>query len=214
MAPIDRGSQCLLPLGNVDWTGREHLERVVETLEQRFRREEPESGSCELQRERQAVQPLTDGLHGFGVVVRQLEGASAQPRALDEQRNGRREPERRERILAFCGDPKRRPARGDEPQRGAALDQARHLRSGGHDLLEVVQEQERLLVADQLREALAERALFGLLDVQCVGNGGDQQCGIDHVGQRDECDAVQKLGREHPAELDRRPASCQHRRDR
>ena len=42
----------------------------------------------------------------------------------------RRELERGERVLAFGGDPQRRPARGDDPKPRAALDQARHVRSG------------------------------------------------------------------------------------
>ncbi len=79
---------------------------------------------------------------------------------------------------------------------------AGHVRSGRHDLLEVVQEQERLLVADQCGDAVAERPPLGLLHVQRVRESGEELRGVGDVGQRDERDTVQELGREQPAELD------------
>ena len=94
------------------------------------------------------------------------------------------------------------PARGHDPQPGAALDQTGHLRSGRHDLLEVVQEQERLLVSDQRGDAFAERPSLGFLHVQRVRERGEKLRRIGDVGQRDERDTVQELGREQPAELD------------
>ena len=108
----------------------------------------------------------------------------------------------------------RRPARGHDPQRGATLDQTGDLRGGRHDLLEVVQEQERLLVADQRGDAFAERPLLGLLHVERVGERREELRGVGDVGERDERDAVQELGREHAAELDRRAASSRRRRGR
>jgi hypothetical protein len=219
VAPVDRRAQRLLPLGNVAKAGRQYLKGVVETVEQRLWRQEPESGGRELESERQAVQAPTDRCDGPGVPGRQLERASGRPRALDEQRDrrirderlgrariGRRgKLERFEPVLPFGGDPQRCPARGHDPQPGAALDQAGQLRSGPHDLLEVVQEQERLLVTDQCGDAVAERPPLSLLHVKRRRESGEKLRGIVDVGQRDERDTVQELGSEQPAELDDDP---------
>ena len=138
VAPVDRGAQRLLPLGNVARAGCEDLEGVVETLEQRFRSQEPEPGGSELESERQAVQAPADRRDGLGVLRRQLERASGHLRALDEQRDRRIRAERLgrgrigrrgklqrvERVLPLGGDPEWRPARRHDLQPRAALDQA------------------------------------------------------------------------------------------
>ena len=188
VAPVDRGAQRLLPLGNVARAGCEDVEGVVETLEQRLRSQEPETGGSELESERQTVQAPADRRDGPGVLRRQLERASGHLRALDEQRDRRIRAERLgrgrigrrgklqrvERVLPLGGDPEWRPARGHDPQPRAALDHARHVRSRRHDLLEVVQEQKCLLVTDQCGDALAKRPLFGFLHVQRVRESGDE----------------------------------------
>ena len=164
--------------------------------------EEPQPRGGELDRERQAVQPPADRVDGVGVLRRQLERASGRPRALDEQRDrGRRGPvERREReysrsaaILSgvlLVVTIRSAGQRSTSPATSGAADD---------ELLEVVQEQERLLVADQRGDALTQRALLGLLHVERVRKRGDESARIGHVGQRDERDTVQELGREHPA---------------
>ena len=53
------------------------------------------------------------------------------------------------RVFLFGGDPQRRPAGRHDAQVRAALHQPGHLGRGRHDLLQVVQEQERLPLADQ-----------------------------------------------------------------
>ncbi len=96
---------------------------------------------------------------------------SRRSRALDEQRDGRI-------VMSDSVEPgsddggsasgasgysrsaailQRRPAGDHDPEPRAALDQPGDLRSSRHDLLEVVQEQERLLVADQGDDPVAER---------------------------------------------------------
>ena len=68
------------------------LERVVEPLEQRLRREEPQPGGGELERERQAVQAPADRRDGLGVL-----GASARTSLWSSSRARRRarSPDRR-----------------------------------------------------------------------------------------------------------------------
>ena len=58
---------------------------------------------------------------------------------------------------------------------------------------------------------VAERPPLGLLHVQRVRESGEEVRGLGDVGQRDERDAVQELGREQPAELDDDAASSRHR---
>jgi hypothetical protein len=85
MAPVDRGAQRLLPLGSVARAGCEHLEGVVEALEQRLRGQEPQPGGSELESQWQAVQAPTDVRDGPGILRRQLERARGRSGALDEQ---------------------------------------------------------------------------------------------------------------------------------
>ena len=94
VAPVDRGAQRLLPLGNVARAGGEDLEGVAETLEQRLRSQEPETGGSEFESERQAVEAPADRRDRLGVLRRQLERASGHLRALDEQRDRRIRAER------------------------------------------------------------------------------------------------------------------------
>ena len=85
------------------------------------------------------------------------------------------------------------------------------LRSGSDDLLEVVQEQERLPVADQRDDPVAERPLLSLLHVECFGEGRQEVLSLGDVGHRDERDTVQELGREHGGRARRRCASSRPR---
>ena len=202
------------------------LERVVEPLEQRLRREEPQPGGGELERERKTVQAPADRrdrVRVLGVSARtslwSTSRARRRARSPDRRRatRSRRSPGSASGASGYSRSAailQRRPARGDDPQLGAALDQTGDVGSGGHDLLEVVEEQERLLVADQRDDAVAERPSLGLLHVQRVRDGGEELRGVGDVGQRDERDAVQELGREQPAELDDDAASFRRRRGR
>ena len=114
---------------------------MIESLEERLGREEPQPGGGQLERQRQAVEAPAHGRDGPGILGRQLERAPGRSSAFDEQRDCGildqrldrarvrrwRELEWSERVLALHGDPQRCPAGGDDPQSGAALDQAGHL---------------------------------------------------------------------------------------
>ena len=60
VAPVDRGAQCLLAFGRVARPRRQHLERMVEPLEQRLGCQEPQPRGRELERERQPVEAPAD----------------------------------------------------------------------------------------------------------------------------------------------------------
>ena len=216
VAPVDRGAQRLLPLGNVARAGREHVEGVVEPLEQRLRGQEPQPGGGELERERQAVQAPADRRDG-----RRRSRASARTSLWSTSRARRTgDADTHERLGRVRRGGSSSGASGYSRSAailsgvllvvtirssGQRLDQTGHLGSGRHDLLEVVQEQERLPVADQCDDAVAERPSLGLLHVQRVRESGEELRGLGDVGQRDERDTVQELGREQPAELDDDP---------
>ena len=72
-------------------------------------------------------------------------------------------------------------------------------------MLEIVQEEERLLVANQRSDAFVQRALLGLLHVERVCERRDELRRVGDVRERDERDTVQELGGEHPSELDHGP---------
>ncbi len=160
-----------------------------------------------------------DRRNGFGVLGRQPERALRRGGAVDEESDSRRrherldrvsvrqrrELERGERVLPFGGDPQRRPAGGHDPQLRATLDEPSDVRSRRHDLLQVVEEQKRRLVADEGHDPLAERPSLGLLHVERLRERRQECLGLVDVGHRDERDAVEELGRQQPAELDHGP---------
>ena len=138
------------------------------------------------------------------------------PRALDEQADRRvlhdrlgrarsrrrRKGERAERELAFGCELERRPARQDDAQRRAALGKPCHLRGDGDDLLQVVQEQQRLPVADHGDDAVEERSPLCLLDVEGACESGHEGRRLERIGEGDEGDGIGELGREDACQLE------------
>ena len=162
VAPADRRVERLLSLGNVASARCEHVERVVEPLEQRIRRQQPEAGSGELECERQAVQALADGRDGRRVLRRQLERFPGRLGALDEQRDGGRTAERmgivdvqvvrqgqgRHPVFVLAADAQRRLARDEEAELRCGGEQLGHEGRRGQDLLEVVEHEQRGAAAE------------------------------------------------------------------
>ena len=93
---------------------------------------------------------------------------------------GRRRREWLQGVLVFGRDPQRRPARGHDVQRRTALEEHGHVGRGLDDLLQVVQEQERLLVPDERDDPFRERSLLRLLHVERVGEGGEEVRALRH----------------------------------
>ena len=191
---------------------------MVEPLEQHVRRKEPQPRGRELERERQPVETPAQSLDGRRSLVGQLEGAAGRPCPLREQRDGRIDRERGKRVLPFGSDPERRPAGRHDPKIRAAVVESRDLGRGGDDLLEIVEQQQRLPVADQAGYSIFDSSSLGLLDVERFPERGQEVAGLGDVGHRHECDAVQELRCEHPAELHERagladPAGAGDRHD-
>ena len=171
---------------------------MLEALEQRLGVEGPEPRRGELERERQPVETPADLGDDRFVRGRELERRGAR----HEERHGGVELERRESVVPLRGDPQRRPARGHDSQLGAGLDQASHLRrSGGDDLLEIVEEQERRPVPEQRLDSVGERTSLRLLHVERLRERGDEACLVGHVRHGHERDAVHEFRSEQPPEL-------------
>ena len=71
-------------------------------------------------------------------------------------------------------------------------------------MLEIVEQQQRLPVADQRGHPVGERPPPGLLHVQRLRDRRHELGGIGDIGQRHEGDAVEKLRGEQAPELDER----------
>ena len=104
VAPVDRGPQRLLACRSVGGAADEEGEPLVEALEDGLRRQQPDAGGCQLDRERQAVESGADrgdDLRRLGVDREaRLDGAG--PGLEQLRRVARRE--RLERVLLLAGD--------------------------------------------------------------------------------------------------------------
>ena len=114
--------------------------------------------------------------------------------------------ERPQRVLPLGDDLQRLPAGRHDPELRAAIDELGNVGRGRvDDLLEVVQQHKRLLVADQRDDPLCERPALGFLHVERLGEGGNELGRVGDVGHRDEHETVEKVGRESASQLDQDP---------
>ena len=98
----------------------------------------------------------------------------------------------RELLLAICAEG--RAAADDHLQVGPGLEQRRReSRSGGEQLLEVVQDQQQLLVAEMLDQPVQRQPVADQLQIQGLGDHGGNEIRIPYRRQRDEIHAVGKL---------------------
>ena len=120
VAPVDRAraASAGAPAGRAHRRARSRL--LAEPLEDRGRAEEPDPRGGELDRERQAAEPLAD-LPGSprGVRRRGRDRAGAHVARAVEQRDPGVDVERRDGMAALAPDPEQLPARDEEPQRPA-----------------------------------------------------------------------------------------------
>ena len=85
VAPVDRGPQRLLALGDVARRAAEELEAAAQAIAQRLRREEAETSRGELDGEREPVEPAADLDDRRRVVVGDREVGPDRARPVDEQ---------------------------------------------------------------------------------------------------------------------------------
>ena len=175
VAPLDRGAQRLLAAGRSrapplsSWRVSSSRSRSASGEKRLIRAVASSSG------EGQAVEALGDLGDGGGVVVRELEvgfdGAGARDEELDRlvlrelfgggpAADGLRKRERRNRKEVLSAKVQWLAARDEDLQPGAVLQELRHGRRRFGDLLEVVEDEERVVVAEAVAD-LVEDGLGG-----------------------------------------------------
>src|SRR4029077_7465335 len=109
---------------------------------------------------------------------------------------------RSEDVLTLVRDPERRPARRHHAKLSAALEKPGDLRRCGHDLFEVVEQEQRLLVSEERDKAVEQRPPLGLLDVERIGQSWNELGGIRDVGEGNERDGAEEVRSKPSAEFE------------
>ena len=90
MAPGDGGAQGLLSRREVACPAREDRQPLIEPRQERGRGQQAHAGGGQLDREREAVQPLADRYHVGDIVRTQTEGGFDRLGAFDKETDCRR----------------------------------------------------------------------------------------------------------------------------
>ena len=208
VGPLDRRAERPLARVGVSAAG-EQVEAPREPLEDLRRRQDLRTGGGELDRERHVVEGAAERADGF---VRLGEA-----RAGDEQLDGVGLGERLDRVLDLASDAEALPARREDREVRARLDEVGERRRRLDHLLEVVEDEEHLALADVVGEAVlrAERLgdlvgderrvadrrqldpeRAGLVVADELGGGLDRQARLARAagaGERDEPRAVSRI---------------------
>ncbi len=154
VAPLDRGAQRPLALVQILRAAGEEVQPLVEAAQERGRWKRAHAGRGELDRERQALEPDADLGDGGRVLARQDELVDGGARPLAEEADRLAQRQRPNGVAAV------RP-RGEaascssRASSGPVTSASRPASTGAaaSDLLEVVEHQQHLLVAEVLRRA-------------------------------------------------------------
>ena len=182
-APLDRASQRALPRREVAPPALQHVEPFLEPPPQLVDREQRDARGGELDRERQPVEPAAGGGDVGRVLVRELEVGPQRDRALDEQLDRLRcervlqrdcavaggERERRHREQPLAAHAQRRTAGHERGDTRAVPEQLGQAGRGVGHLLEVVEHEQQLPLAQAALEHLEWRVI--------AGTGNRQRCG-------------------------------------
>ena len=166
----------------------EQVESLREPVEDLRGSEDAGAGGGELESERQVVEPAAE----LGDRLVRLE-----PRALAEELDRLRLGERGHGVLDLAPDAEELPARDQEAQVGARLEQLRELGRRLDHLLEVVEQQQELALADVLGEAV--------LRPQRLRDRLGHERGVAQCGQADPEDPRLERGHELGGNLEREP---------
>lgn len=176
MAPADRGAQR--PVARQSAAGRagQQSEAVVEPLEHLVHGERAQPPGGQLQRQRNAVQPLAQ-LGDRGLVgLPHGEGAEHGRGAVGEQGGRVGGVQRRQRHIPLTGEPERPSSGGQYPQPGGAAQQLRgQLGAGVDQVLVAVQDEQQFTVGEVLAERGAHRAAAVVGERQRLGDGVVQE---------------------------------------
>ena len=196
-----------MPVRHVPCAPAQELEAAPQSRQHGLGREELDARRGQFDGQRQAVQADADLGHRRGVGVVHPEVGLDRQGALDEERHGgilrqgldgRQVPgigqvERGHRELVLAAEPQHHPAGHQALQARAGRQQLRHQRGRRHDLLEVVEHQQHLLILQELLQALEQHLARFFLDAQRPGDAGGHQRGVPDGRQRDKVDPVLKV---------------------
>ena len=191
VAPLDGGTERALALRRVAAPGREQRQAAVEPLEQRRRAQRAEPRCGELQRERQSIEPAADRA---GRLVR-LEVRADGPCTLSEQVDRVVGRQSIEGVLELAGDSERCAAGHEHLRPWRRHEQLRHRGGRVQQVLEVVDEQQGVPVVQLGDIVYADRR----------GDGGGDQLGLTHAGERHEEHAAGEVADELGRHLETEP---------
>ena len=162
VAPRDGMTQALVPDGPIAAVCLQQVEPTIQPRQHGPWREQLDAGGCQLDRQRQPIEPCADLDDRVSVIANGDVRADGEG-AIDEQRRrgiaaqrarrievawGRMR-QRRNRIFLFTGDLQRDTARDHDGQAFTFGEQRSHCRSNSHDMLEVVEQQQQPTMAEE-----------------------------------------------------------------
>ena len=205
MAPLQRREQRLLAGGRRPGVGAQQPETVIQALCERARAEAPEACGGQLQRERQAVEPEADTRHVARVLVVHREPGDGRGGAVGQQPHGLVARQLLRGVAALgIGDRQRGHAEHDLPvgaQRLAGRRQDRQSRrpaqqlvaegrTGGEQVLAVVEHEQRRSWSEELHDALKRRAPGHRGHLERRRGGVHDEASLLDAGELDERGAV------------------------
>ncbi len=175
-----------------------------QAVENRPRRQQPDLGRRQLDRERHAVQPDADLGDSGCVGGREVERRPHGPGSLDEQldrravggflrggaRAGRRHRQGSERVFLLPGEVQRNLARDQQPYAQRLLQQALdECRSRGQ-VLEVIEDEQQPSITQEVDQPIGRRTAVLELEPKRAHGGGRDERGVRNRLERDEPRAV------------------------
>jgi hypothetical protein len=158
-APADRVAQRSMTVRCIATPRGQQFETVLQASQHRRRGQELDARRGQLDRKRQAVEPIADLRHRNELELPRLKVLPHRVRPLEEHADCSRARERSEHELLFPGDPQPHAARHGDLQRRALGDDCREQGRGLDDLLEVVDHEQQPAILEVGDEMLREVAL-------------------------------------------------------
>ena len=188
-----------MPLVGVAVAEVEHLDALGEAVANLLWRQRPDPGGSKLDGQRDAVQVAAQAHDGRCVGRCQPEVGARRGGAVHEQvdrlvvrdrlRRGHgrlvREAERRHDDDVLAAQPERPPAGEQEPEvRAGGAEPLHQVADRGHEVLAVVEHQERGALGDVIGKRLDLPRPVTAVQAECLGHGRAQQLGLGKLGER------------------------------
>jgi hypothetical protein len=217
VAPGDRVAHRAQPRRVVAAPASQDRERLGESRQQRRRRQQTDLGRRQLDRQGQPIQALTNRRDGESVGLGEGEGGVGRASPGHEEahrliladgrwRRGRvGQRQRGDGVRLLAGEPQHCSAGGEDGEVGTGAQQIGDERCRVEDVLEVVQDQQRLPLPEELAQALLRRPRGRLPRTESLGDGRGNQDRIADRGEGNEPDAIGELGGDLLGDPDRQP---------